>query len=432
MAEIEHQLSARAQTTAIAALEVVPFAMLIADASAHALSVNTKWVGLSDLGRAESLGNGWLTVLDPDDRERLREEVLRVAREGGVASMDHQIRVAAHKRWVRWWASRHELEGTPLLAIAAADIDDDYARQANLYHLATHDALTGLVNRSHFIECIEQALRRSARQHRRVAVVYVDLDGFKRVNDRGGHSLGDRVLYAIAARLRHAVRAADLVARIGGDEFAVLCEGLNAADQADVVARRIALALTESVELDGERWSVAASVGAAVDHGDPDNAESLVDRADRAMYSVKLGRRPAGGDASRDRRRADYEPEEGYGGGVAAPPRPAESPRWDPADESGRFGLLDPDEARRALRDLAEAAGAFSSLPGVSHEHAGARVATHAPPPAPAPAPAAHDDATRNRLAADVVNLRESIDSIRRMLDRLLSSDSGIIDIRDV
>ena len=452
MAENDPQLRGKAHTTAIAALEVVPFAMLIADGTGQVLAVNGKWIDLSGLGRTNSLGAGWLSVLDPDTRHRLREDVARVAAGGDGATVDYQFGSELQRRWARWWISRHELDGLPLVAIGVADVDDDYARQANLYHLATHDSLTGLINRSHFIECLDQALRRTARQSRHVAVVYVDLDGFKRVNDRGGHSLGDRVLFAIAARLRHAVRSADMVARIGGDEFAVLCEGLGAADQADVVAKRIAMALQESVDLDGERWSVAASVGAAIDRGDPDNAEDLVDRADRAMYSVKLARRipdengaapPSRQDAPTpapvERRRHDPEngqsmrrepvspaPSEPISSARAAAPAPAQAPVGSSAEEgrtqaaaapaakSGRVSVLDPEEARRALRDLAEVASAFTS----QHVPAGIQ-------------PVAADDPTRHRLAADVVSLRESIDSIRRMLDRLLSSDGGIIDIRE-
>jgi diguanylate cyclase (GGDEF)-like protein len=442
--EIEQELRGRAHTTAIAALEVVPFAMLIADGSAQVLAVNAKWMELTGLGRANSLGPGWLSVLEPDARARLRDDVLRVAREGGGATVDHQIGSSPRKRWTRWWISRHELDDVPLVAIGAADVDDDYARQANLYHLATHDSLTGLINRSHFIECIDQALRRSQRQSRHVAVVYVDLDGFKRVNDRGGHSLGDRVLFAIASRLRHAVRSADMVARIGGDEFAVLCEGLSAAEQADVVARRIAMALTESVELDGERWSVAASVGTAVDRGDPDSAEELVDRADRAMYSVKLTRRgpleddeedlPAEAASARSwpgpNRRREPDPSyayQGRGGGresAATTTTTAPGPAPAPAASPGRLGVLDPDEARRALRDLAEAAGAFGS---------GSDPAAAQSPSGQSPSgQVLESDPARRGLASDVLHLRESIDSIRRMLDRLLATtDAGVIDIRD-
>lgn len=481
VAEIEQQLRGRAHNTAIAALEVVPFAMLIADGSAGALAVNSKWMDISGLGRPESLGSGWLDALDTEARYRLREDVLQVADTGDGTTVDYQLGSGPGRRWARWWVSRHELDGIPLVAIAVADIEDDYARQESLYHLATHDSLTGLVNRSHFLEAIEQALLRGQRQSRHVAVVYVDLDGFKRVNDQGGHSLGDRVLFAIAARLRHAVRAADTVARIGGDEFAVLCEGLSAIEQADVVARRIAVALTESVELDGERWSVAASVGAAIDRGvgDPDSAEDLVDRADRAMYSIKLTRRRSdqGGERVEARRAAPQSPppagsaravDTGYYDESAEPhrqPRPApaaagEGRRAEPdvghAESEGRlaereghraaepearraegegrratepevrrtaepeyFGgrqpdvaVLDPEDARRALRDLAEAAGAFEQ-------------------PTEMAASRAEADPARRRLATDVVHLRESIDSIRRMLDRILTSESGIIDIRD-
>lgn len=471
VAEIDQELRGKAHTAAIAALEVVPFAMLIADATGAALAVNSKWTDLSGLGRSNSLGAGWLSVLDPDARHRLRDDVVRVAAGDSGSTVDYQLGSDLNRRWARWWISRHELEGMALVAIGVADVDDDYTRQANLYHLATHDSLTGLINRSHFIECLDQALRRSQRASRHVAVVYVDLDGFKRVNDRGGHSLGDRVLYAIAARLRHAVRSADMVARIGGDEFAVLCEGLGAADQADVVARRIALALQESVDLDGERWSVAASVGAAVDRGDPDNAEELVDRADRAMYSVKLARRVPGEDGAATPPRADASPppferragtdaENGHPTGrltappvepvsamaepdervavaeatasaapgaraasMAASPSPGsvgvavdEGPS-EPAPAAAaptRLTVLDPDEARQALRELAEVASAFTSQQG-----------------APEPQSVSTSDPARRRLAADVTSLRESIDSIRRMLDRLLASDGGVIDIRE-
>jgi diguanylate cyclase (GGDEF)-like protein len=275
----------------LAALELVPFAMLISDASGQALAVNERWLELSAMGRAASLGAGWLTVLDPDDRTRVREDALRVAREGGTATADYQLGGPALGRWTRWWISGHDLEGRTLLAVAIADVHEDHTRQANLYHLATHDPLTGLLNRSYFVEAADQALRRSERHARHVGMVFVDLDDFKRVNDLGGHSLGDRVLYAVGARLRHTVRSADLVARIGGDEFAVLCEDLVAAEQAQVVAQRIAAALAESVELDGQSWTVAASVGAAVDEGVPDSAEHLLDRADRAMYEIKSIRR---------------------------------------------------------------------------------------------------------------------------------------------
>lgn len=291
MVEPDHQLAGDIDGTVSAALDLVPFAMLIADRSARVIETNYRWTDMSSLDLPASLGLGWLDGVSPDGRLQLHAAAQRVANEGGTETCDYQLIGGSGPRWCRWWLSRHIRRGKSVVVIAAADVEDDYVRQASLYHLATHDSLTGLANRSHFMDSIEQALLRNQRQARRVGVVYVDLDGFKLVNDQGGHSLGDRVLLAMSARLRHAVRAADTAARIGGDEFAVLCEGLDAIEQAEVVARRIELALAEAVELDGERWLVSASVGAAVDRGTPDSADMLMDRADRAMYCAKQARR---------------------------------------------------------------------------------------------------------------------------------------------
>jgi diguanylate cyclase (GGDEF)-like protein/PAS domain S-box-containing protein len=469
MATFEQQLSAAARNTVIAALEVVPFAMLIIDAGGRALAANHRWADLSGIDRAASAGSGWLSVLDPESADRLLETVARVAADGRSATVDLQVGAGAERRWMRWWVSRHDLDGTALLAVAAADVQEDYARQATLYHQATHDSLTGLVNRSHFLDCIDQALRRGSRQQRKVAVVYVDLDDFKRVNDRGGHSLGDRVLNAIASRLRHSVRSADMVARIGGDEFAVLCEGLTAAEQAELVARRIAAALTETVELDGQRWSVAASVGAAVDRGEAEAAEDLVERADRAMYSVKLARRPAEAGTAAESlapafaTRTGVDPgsrpsdvRSGPVGPVGPPPGPPGGAGVGAAVEGREVApptlqVLDPEDARRALRELAEMARQQPTGPPAPAASVPPPVppATEVAPAAPSawetsgPPPAgpaerqltatAVADPARQRLADDVLHLRETINSIRQMLDRLLGSAEGgeVIDIRD-
>lgn len=363
MADRDHEWGAGSLEGALrGALEAVPFAMLIADAGGRVLGVNRLWCDLTGLDPERSLGRGWLEALTGDSRMQLQSDIDLVLAEGGTVTADHQLAVGGAPRWSRWWLGRHDRDGGPLVTMATADVNDDYARQANLYHLATHDALTGLANRSHFVDSIEQALRRNERQGRRVGVVYVDLDGFKHVNDQGGHSLGDRVLLAISSRLRHAVRGADTVARIGGDEFAVLCEGLTEVEQAEVVAHRIQHALAESVELDGERWLVPASVGAAVDRGGPDTAEALMDRADRAMYSAKHARRET----------------------------------VEPASPSSLGGT-----DRRSADPAADPAAGDGSA------HLG-------------PQPASDD----------VAGLRESLASIRTLLDRLLTTDRPTIDIR--
>ena len=445
------------QTAALAALELVPFAMVIADGSAQVRAVNRRWMELTGLTRPNSLGHGWLSVLEPDARARLREDVVHVAAEGRTSTADYLVAGPHGSRWARWWVSRHELNGNPLVAIAAADVNEDYARQANLYHLATHDSLTGLINRSHFIEQIEQALRRNQRQSRHVGVVYVDLDGFKRLNDQGGHALGDRVLFAIGARLRHAVRTADLVARIGGDEFAVLCEGLSAAEQAEVVAGRIAAALNEAIELDGHRWPVSASVGAAVDQGSPDSAEDLVDRADRAMYTVKLTRRSADETEEQGAPSPDDFPASSLAPDIASlfattppPAKPAPlqteatapanaaTPSPGPAPTTAPPAAPSPSAPQPAAASPSAPSHAAPSQAAPSPAESSPEESSPGPAPAAAPAPnvqqsavAVAEDEARLRLMDDVVSLRQSLESIRSMLDRLLASDTGVIDIRE-
>jgi diguanylate cyclase (GGDEF)-like protein len=164
--------------------------------------------------------------------------------------------------------------------------------QETLRRLATSDALTGLPNRRALRERLEQALDRSERDDTPLVVVFVDLDGFKASNDRLGHAAGDLALTAAAARLRSAVRTADVVARLGGDEFVVLSEG-GGPDDVRHLVERLHAALGEPFEIDGEPVTLAASIGvAARGPGDPPtSADQLLDRADGQMYAVKAARR---------------------------------------------------------------------------------------------------------------------------------------------
>ena len=166
------------------------------------------------------------------------------------------------------------------LARAVAD------REGELHHLAFHDALTGLANRALFLDRLRHALDLATREPRAVSVVFVDLDGFKTVNDTLGHAAGDQLLVGVAKRMRGAIRATDTVARLGGDEFAVLVE--QGAD-ATVVARTLLASLRRPFVLDDREVAVSASIGVAT--ADPglgaDGAGGLMHRADVAMYAVK-------------------------------------------------------------------------------------------------------------------------------------------------
>ena len=167
--------------------------------------------------------------------------------------------------------------------------------QEELEHQAMHDQLTGLANRKLLEERLEAAIAAASRSRRPLSVVFVDLDGFKAINDSLGHRVGDEVLAEVAARLRSVARAGDSVARYGGDEFVIVCEDA-APDAGATIAERFRQAVRRPLERVPPRYAVAASIGVAVwepAQGSAPDADLLLRTADEAMYASKaLGPRP--------------------------------------------------------------------------------------------------------------------------------------------
>ncbi|MBV9817074.1 MAG: EAL domain-containing protein [Solirubrobacterales bacterium] len=183
-------------------------------------------------------------------------------------------------------AAQLGLEGG--LVLEAARLRElDHAHRLELQHRAHHDFLTGLGNRSLFSERVGAALAIAAREGRQVAILLIDLDGFKDINDGLGHDQGDRLLVEVAARLRGAVRGGDIVARLGGDEFAVALTSRVSPDAALAAARRIASALGAPIALEGIEVTIGASMGIALfpDHGE--STEAVLRHSDAAMYEAK-------------------------------------------------------------------------------------------------------------------------------------------------
>jgi len=162
----------------------------------------------------------------------------------------------------------------------------DWGRRA-LEWAATHDLLTGLHNRAAFLERLASEQGRGRRQEDRVAVLYLDLDDFKPVNDDHGHSLGDKVLVEVAGRLRRAVRPTDVVARLGGDEFAVLCPGIADLRNIEGLADRLVEEVREPMVVGGVQVQVGLSVGIAM-VAEGDDADTVLDRADAALRAAKM------------------------------------------------------------------------------------------------------------------------------------------------
>ncbi|MDC7823729.1 diguanylate cyclase [Pseudomonas sp. BLCC-B13] len=165
---------------------------------------------------------------------------------------------------------------------------EELSRSRNaLEHLARHDPLTGLPNRRVFFERLEHALAAARRSAKPLAVLFVDLDHFKQLNDSLGHSVGDRVLQAVANLLRSATRESDTVARLGGDEFVILIEQLDDPGRVVAVLHKLHERFQLPMLLDGHEVKVQASMGVSLFPRDGDDIESLVQQADRAMYVAK-------------------------------------------------------------------------------------------------------------------------------------------------
>jgi diguanylate cyclase (GGDEF)-like protein len=188
----------------------------------------------------------------------------------------------------------HESESAQTLADVTAAYLVNAQGRADLqlssersHERSLHDALTGLPNRTLLLERIDHAIVRSGRSRKVVAVLFVDLDNFKGVNDSFGHHIGDDLLVAVSERLESALRPADTVARISGDEFVILCEELDRDEQVEVVASRVVDALGTAFVISGIEVEISASVGIAFASQTNHNPEQLLHAADTAMYQVK-------------------------------------------------------------------------------------------------------------------------------------------------
>lgn len=278
---------AASEARAKAVMESAVEAILTTDAVGHVESVNPAAEVLFGWAEAEIVGRP-IAVVVPGLEPSGEHEGLEDLHRGPSERMMEAIRKDEQRLPVDVSMSSTTIGGREMFTLIARDATLRKLYEDQLEHQATHDPLTGLANRTLFDELLVRAAYRADRSGRPVAVLYLDLDGFKDVNDVFGHPSGDRVLSETSRRLEAVVRPGDMVARMGGDEFVVLCEHLSEPSDAEKIATRIVQAVGKPIPLATGVATVTASVGIAL--GEPgETAASLIGRADEAMYRMKQG-----------------------------------------------------------------------------------------------------------------------------------------------
>lgn len=260
------------------------------------IEANPAFSGLTGYAHDDLLSMRYQALIAPEHRRMVTERFVAASR--GMASCFESVGV--RKDGTRFEAAVTAIPMTAGRRIVgvhgiARDITQLKNRERHIERLATHDSLTGLPNRNLLDDRLRHAVVQAERSGRRVAVLFIDLNRFKVVNDSLGHDKGDILLCIIADRLRQCVREADTVARIGGDEFAIVLEEVSTPESVITVARNVLSAIERPVRLEGHQLAVSGSVGCSLFPKDGTEAATLLRNADLAMYEAKA----AGGGALR-------------------------------------------------------------------------------------------------------------------------------------
>ena len=268
---------------------VVPSMVWMTDAEGACTFVSKRWLDFTGRTDADSLGRGWMAGIHPDDQDAVAD-ALRVAFAScGPVNMQYRFqRADGQYRWMMdQGLPRHDESGKFLGMVGSSlDITERKALEDELMLLAAEDPLTGLPNRRHFRERLLQVCQDAVREATPAALVFMDLDHFKTVNDSLTHEAGDLVLQEVAARVGQVVAEAGLVSRLGGDEFAIVLPG-HSAEQAVAVAHGIAAAVAMPFFVQSVEVFLTASLGVAMAPADAGCADELISCADLAMFEVK-------------------------------------------------------------------------------------------------------------------------------------------------
>jgi diguanylate cyclase (GGDEF)-like protein/PAS domain S-box-containing protein len=259
------------------------------DADGITRFVNPKMADLLGYEIEDMLGQPFTDFVDAEGRAMVGRSVAR--RKRGVVERNELL--LRRKDGSAMWASvaTNPIFGAAGESLGALALVNDITRQRasveRIWHQANYDELTGLPNRHMFLDRLRQAMRKADRDGAILALLFLDLDHFKDVNDRLGHAMGDLLLSEAAQRIGGCVRATDTIARLGGDEFTVILTGLDRAGMVDRIARSILAALAAPFTLGDESATISASIGVALYPADAREVGMLLEHADQAMYAAK-------------------------------------------------------------------------------------------------------------------------------------------------
>jgi len=291
----EHQALVRSEERFKALVQHSADLIVVLDSEARLVYATPAAKGIMGFDPEEELGRQLLDFVHPEDADRAASVLLDLVTRPGSVGEPAEYRVLhLDGTWRTFEVITTNLLEDPAVrgvVINARDVTELHQAQKELAHRAGHDALTGLANRYLLNDRIVQALARARRDGTRLAVLFLDLDDFKRLNDSMGHASGDIVMREVADRLKAASRESDTVARFGGDEFVIVIEQIGDGNKAREIAERILKSVFEVLfPVGGDTVRLSASIGVALGNGES-SSECLLADADTAMYAAKsLGR----------------------------------------------------------------------------------------------------------------------------------------------
>lgn len=274
-------------------LDLLPDAVCMVAPDGELLMVNAAFETIFGYTPAEAVGRQIMDLVHPEDRAATEQSALDV--------MAGQPRSNFRNRYIRkdgsvvdiQWSAKWLPEYGIRIGVGH-EVTALRGIERQLEHLASHDALTGLPNRYHLRRELEAALERATHSGDGLALLYIDLDGFKAANDRYGHEAGDRLLRDAARQLRDGLRQNDLIARVGGDEFVAVLPACASPDHAQNIASALRARLSLLQSLGSDTPQIDASVGVACFPADGNDADALLRHADTAMYAAKAKKRLGG------------------------------------------------------------------------------------------------------------------------------------------